>query len=250
MHRVNIVYVGDTDTRFDWHHYLNKHLPIACGVSSRHAPIIRCDVDRPVKLNSQADVTQSEVSKNIIVAICTVYFSSLTAQNDFRHFFASNHQDATQILADEPNYTTIQPSFNAGHFRASDNAERRTEYRVKFLFPRAKKLIDIDMVHADLESLAAQLENQGIEISGKEIDECQFDVPPDVPSAFECMAAVNVADQKSLAQISQYLSATRAQDQNFGTQLGVRPLVIFSEVVNFDLALCAPYLQPGLENSQ
>ena len=240
MHRVNIVYTGSADSAFNWQHYLNKHLPIACGVSSRHAPIIRCDVDRPIELNIRASAQDNASTNDTIIAICTVYFSSGEIQNDFRHFFASSHQDSAQILADEPNYTKIQPSFNAGYFKSSDNTERPGSYRAKFLFPRQAQPLDTNAVETIVATLATHLDDQDIDIAGNEIDYCQFDVPPDSASAYECIVTLNFADKHNLARAARYLSTTKKH--SFGEQLDVKPLTTCSEIVNFDLARCEPYL--------
>ncbi|MGR8946605.1 MAG: EthD family reductase [Gammaproteobacteria bacterium] len=233
MHRVNIVYASEDDCQFNWAHYPTNHLSLACGVSSRHAPISYCDVDKPIALSRSGEAT--------IVAICTVYFEDLDTQNAFRHFFANEHPDSATILADQPNYTEINPAFNAGTYRTLDGSRDNQTARVRILVPWQD---DIEMASLAMEaqSLAALLAKQGIEFSCVELDQCDADVPDEVNPAYAAVLSLysnNLNACVDFTRMENWESEIRSCFTKFS-----RPVQIsFAALKTFDLNLCRPYLE-------
>lgn len=235
--RVNIVYNSRGETRFDWHHYLNKHLPLACGISSRHALITKCDVDQPITLNNYDGAT--------VVAICTVYFEDLLTQNQFRAFFASGHQDAATILADEPNYTDITPSFNAGWFDITRPSDSEFEYRLRILFSLNEQIPPASAapIITTILELIDSFEDDKTLIGKIELDHCTDDVPEGSSPAYCFIASLYFSDLNNLEICARKLSPQSNILDNLRSTSGLSANVCVARVKKFDLALCKPYLE-------
>jgi len=133
-HRVFILYRQEPGARFEWGHYLERYQPLAC--------------------------------------ICVLYFADAEAMQRFRHLFASGHEETAAVLADEPNYTSIQPRFMAAAYQrmhpgldgpAGDRAYR---LRVLLLARAAGARLDSGALEAAVEPFDMTLARARAEAGG------------------------------------------------------------------------------------
>lgn len=144
--RVSIVYEQLPGAAFDAEYYMNRHLPLAVGTSLRHSRILDCDVDFPMDLPGDPPPA---------VCICNLYFEDQQQMQRFRDLFASGHPDTGPVRADEPNYTTIAPSFNAGQYHGQYSAGdlgavtlSSQLWRLRMLFPHVDGGLDFQALDA------------------------------------------------------------------------------------------------------
>ena len=216
MYRVNIVYEGGPEETFEWTHYLSNHLPLACGVSSRHAPIIYCDVDQPL----------AEGAGSKIRCICTVYFADGETQNRFRAFFADAHPDSLEIISDQPNYTAIEPAFNAGDFVTDTSSPVTAKYRVRVLFSEATGSPD------SLSEAKSLLTEKMGNILGVEVDYCRADVTENSKPKFSEIWSYYFDEFEPA-----YFSGEFQKRFNGNVQ------VCISNLINFDMKLAEKYFR-------
>ena len=233
MHRVNIVYATHAQVRFDWKHYTAKHLALACGISSRHAPITFCDVDRPFRITT--------LGHESIVAICTVYFDDLATQNRFREFFATEHQDSKIILADEPNYTDITPTFNAGVFETHNGKRENQTARLRVLLPWSKNF-DVEHCALMIPDLTNFLSAQGIEISCVELDRCRTDVAPNTHPNYAAIFSLYTEHASACAELTTMQDWERQIRGSLNEYADLAHLSLAS-IEPFDLQQCQAYLE-------
>ena len=232
MHRVNIVYTANTQARFDWAHYINNHLALACGISSRHAPIRFCDVDKPLRLTPSTNDT--------VIAICSVYFDDLDTQDRFRHFFANEHPDSKLILADEPNYTDITPTFNAGIFETQLGKREQQPVRLRVLHPWVDGF-DTQGWNAQLPALIEALALHNIEVSCVENDWCRANVAANSQPHYAAVLSLYSFEEAACAE----LSSAQGWEQKIKHALGDfshSAQLSLATIEAFDLQRCQPYL--------
>lgn len=231
MHRVSIPYPVQSDGRFDWDYYMNKHLPLAVGTSMRHSGVTFCDADKPVDESTP------------FACVCMVHFDSAASMSGFCNFFAVGHPDSKSIENDEHNYTNIPPDFVTSESEMLNDKSRESDgkYRLKVFF---KKIEDSKAERADvLEILRQQIENSTNSSSGlllSEVDFCIGSVMPDASPSYSIIWANSFDDKSSMIDFYEQLKLSdclQALQENLGTQAQI----MLSEVQSFDLALTAPY---------
>ncbi|EIT68261.1 MULTISPECIES: EthD family reductase [Hydrocarboniphaga] len=94
MIKVNVLYPGGKDTKFDATYYFEKHLPL---VQRKVGAALR-KVDGELGLSGGAPGSEPP-----FVALCHLYFDSVES---FQTHFGPH---APEIMADIPNYTNVQP---------------------------------------------------------------------------------------------------------------------------------------------
>ena len=94
MFRVSILYPNEPGKKFDWDHYINKHMVLA---QERLEPfgLVRTEVDKAV--------TAEGPGASPFIGAGHLYFDSV---EDFQKGFAEH---GAEFMADMPNYTDIMP---------------------------------------------------------------------------------------------------------------------------------------------
>lgn len=90
MERVTVVYPNQADARFDFVYYMKKHIPFVEGLVGK-------------KIEVRRGISSATGSPAAFVCIATIPIDSLSA---FQTIFT---QHGSEILADIPNYTNIEP---------------------------------------------------------------------------------------------------------------------------------------------
>jgi uncharacterized protein (TIGR02118 family) len=90
MQRVTVAYPNKTDAKFDFDYYMKKHIPMVAGLVGKSIEVRR----------GISSVTGSPAA---FVCLATIPIDSVTK------FQALLSQHGTEILADIPNYTNIEP---------------------------------------------------------------------------------------------------------------------------------------------
>jgi len=94
MIRVSVCYPNEAGKKFDWEYWVNKHRP---AIAQKLGPLglVRMEADRGIG-------TAQPGAPAPFVAVGHMYFNSM---QDFQRCMPA----ATEMMADIPNYTNIQP---------------------------------------------------------------------------------------------------------------------------------------------
>lgn len=226
MYRVSIPYPSQTDGRFNWDYYMNNHLPLAVGTSMRHCEINYCDADRP------------ETTDSPFACICMVHFETEDDQKKFCGFFAEGHPDAGTIGNDEINYTNIEPGFVTSRYRRiNGSTEIQTGYRVKAFFTgdRIEESEENELVSL-LEKISAEQPELYQSNTLSEIDFGIGGLMPDSTPGFSFIWANSFSTLDTAESFLHLLENT----EGFSS-LKVKPVLMLSQVLGFDLSLTSPY---------
>ncbi|MCC7413744.1 MAG: hypothetical protein IT495_19175 [Gammaproteobacteria bacterium] len=234
-HRVSIIYRARAGARFDWAYYLERHLPLAVGVSMRHASITACDVDRPL-----ADIAAPHV------CICVVHFADVAAMDAFRGFFHTGHPESHRILADEPNYTTIEPVFVAGAARTvthgGDAPPAPGAFRLRLMFPApAGTQFDHGYFAAIAETVLRERLLPLVPVLCTQTDGMLSGVAPQSTPAYHAIWSLYLPSRAAVDTCLGLLHgpAGVAIRADLGRVTTVAPEILAAEVVAFDLRLAA-----------
>ena len=90
MERVTVVYPNKADAKFDFDYYMSKHIPWVAGLVGKSIEVRR-------------GISSATGAAAPFVCVATIPINSVA---EFRAMFAKH---GTEILADVPNYTNIEP---------------------------------------------------------------------------------------------------------------------------------------------
>lgn len=237
MQRITIIYRGESDARFDWEHYINKHLPLAVGTSRRYSSLNKCDMDKPLDFSGQGFF-------NPHVCICVVYFADEQGMSDFRQFFATEHPDSLEIIKDEPNYTEIMPDFVASHYERHEYQDRTTDamVRIRFLWPAIGGIqVDKAAVQEVINEFNHTEKETG-QLHAVEVDICTAGVMPDSEPTYSVLWSLylQTVDTETLDVVNKLNMQNCIEKLN--EQLQAQPEVMISDLLEFDLKNSDAYL--------
>ncbi len=235
VYRVNIVYPGGESARFDWKHYLERHLPLAVGTSMRHTTVTGCDIDRPI----------ATVPEPPYRCICTVYFDGGVSMERFRRLFTSGHPDTRAIKEDEPSYTDVHSRFVCAVAYRHDHGavvSMKPASRLRVLIPAVGgERLDFERFRWDVEPTLVNRLAQHAPIPFTEIDRCTSGLASRSSPLYDVLwtlyfentaAARIVADQLREGEDAQIVRALRdVVDLSASRALEM----LTSEIVPFDL---------------
>ena len=90
MQRVTVAYPNKADAKFDFDYYMKKHIPFVAGLGGKSMEVGR-------------GISSATGSPAAFVCVATIPIDSVAK------FQAMFSQHGTEILADIPNYTNIEP---------------------------------------------------------------------------------------------------------------------------------------------
>ena len=228
-YRMTIVYPSASAARFDWDYYLRNHLPLAVGTSMRHCDITYCDCDKPVA-----------PAQSPVACICVVHFADREALERFCTFFATSHAEAGDIIADEPNYTSITPYFVACATRKHSGITHAGGYRVRIMLPGTVPTAQSDaQAIANAMHAALHAREPGLALeTGIAIGSIPLDAAPAYPMIWTATFAELDPANAFAAMLRQPGSA--ALWRAVQCDEAASALITTSEIVAFDLARAAP----------
>ncbi|NNM00210.1 MAG: hypothetical protein HKO62_05630 [Gammaproteobacteria bacterium] len=221
-HRVTIVYPSTPGEAFDWEHYMARHLPLAIGTSRRHTNLVFSDVDRPLSgLDSP------------VTCICVVHFDSEASLEAFIEFFATEHPESREILADQPYYTAIDAIFIASRFTSTALAEPpATSYRVRMALAGPADSHAVDRI-------PDALRGAGFALDHMEVDHCYSGVPLGEAPMWRAIVSLVFSDEETARACLAWLEAGNAE-----TLLDVTRgelTLMAARVLPFDMTLSEPF---------
>ena len=233
-YRMTIVYPSAPAARFDWDYYVRNHLPLAVGTSMRHSDITFCDCDKPVA-----------AAQSPVACICVVHFADRKALERFCTFFATSHAEAGDIIADEPNYTSITPYFVASATGKQTGTAGVDGYRVRIVLPGTGTAAQGE-AQATSDAVLAELRARGPGLA-LETDIAIGSIPLDAAPACPLICTATFAE---LAPANAF-AATLRQPGSAALWRAAKcdnpahALITTSEIVAFDLA-CATAVRDRL----
>lgn len=227
-YRIAIVYPSTTAMRFDWNYYLANHLPLAVGTSMRHSDITYCDCDKPV-----------DPGRSPVACICVVHFANRLALERFCAFFANSHPESRDIIADEPNYTTITPRFIACATTAGTVPTAARAYRVRIALPADASQAP-GAAETRRDAVSTELGRLGVG-AAIESDLGFGAIPLDAAPAFPLIWTATFANPDAASMFAALLRQSAATALWRAAQCAnpALALITTSEIVNFDLARAA-----------
>jgi hypothetical protein len=239
MYRVNIIYPGGPGARFDWEHYLKRHLPLAVGTSMRHSAVAGCDVDRP--LASQPESPHR--------CVCVVRFDGGMGMEQFRGFFVSGHSDTQAIIEDELHYTDIHPRFVcavANRQGSSDKPAVPAGYRVRVLFPAVQGgRFDFERFRWVVEPRLVERLARHAPIRFTELDRCTAGLAPGSAPDYDVLWTLYFENAEAALKVAARMHGSEASalGEAWREVTGVAPgiaEILASNIVPFDLQEAAP----------
>lgn len=230
--RITIIYPATPGTPFNWDHYMNKHLPLAVGTSQRHSDLNYCDVDKPLQVGDDTPT----------VCICVVHFATAEGMAAFRRFFATGHPESQAIIADEQNFTTIQPLFIAGRvLRQPLKYAAQPRYRVRFLVTAGGAAVL--PVEKTVRGLTAVLEEHiapTVKVSEAQIDIGESGIADDSTPVYRLIWTLYFTNRSHLQEFELLLDEGVLMN-TIARVCGCVPIRQSNEILPFDLGLAAAF---------
>ena len=235
MYRISITYENIPGAPFNWDYYMNNHLPLAVGTSMRHSGLNFCDADRP--LNNDSPHT----------CVCMVHFDSEQSMDNFCNFFVTEHPESKKIGMDEINYTTIPPEMVTATCSVEAFAREASavSHRLKLFFrlPEAQDA-RAEVPETILNNLLASNEATAAGLLSTELDRCRSGLVSGSVPDYWFIWALNFSSRENAEEFAEKLG--QAENHEVLEKIsGVKPGMMLSEIMPFDLALTEPYRLAG-----
>ena len=231
MHRISITYKNEAGAPFNWDYYMNNHLPLAVGTSMRHSGLHYCDVDKPLNQNSPH------------TCVCMVHFDTHESVTNFCNFFVKGHPESEKINEDEINYTTIEPNMVVGECEVlSSWGETSTcKYRIKLFFPYIGGTgLSRNDISNNLKKMLDELNAKEAGLIISEVDYCTAGIVPGSEPDYSLILSLCFNEQKGSELFLQRLGEDENL-QSIETLVGIKPVIMFSEVQVFDMEKARVY---------